>query len=112
MTFTDSVKTCLSKYIDFSGRATRSEYWWFILAYVLVYIALLVLTVVTGFTLFGILAGVLSLAVLVPQIAAGVRRMHDVDKKGWWLLVPFVNLYFAVISGTPGDNRFGAPPSS
>ncbi len=112
MTFVDAVKTCLSKYIDFSGRATRSEYWWFYLAYFLAYIALIGLAVATEISAFAILAMLISFGLLVPTIAAGVRRMHDVDKKGWWILVPFVNLYFAVIPGTPSDNRFGAPPSN
>ena len=52
MTFTDSVKTCLSKYIDFSGRATRSEYWWFVLAFTLAYLGLAILGTITGLNLF------------------------------------------------------------
>ena len=112
MTFVDSVKTCLSKYATFSGRATRSEYWWFYLAFLLAYIALSILAGVTGSMVFGLLAMVLSLGALLPQLAAGVRRMHDVDKSGWFLLVPFYNLYLSVIPGTPGENRFGAPPEN
>ncbi|MGB4810931.1 MAG: DUF805 domain-containing protein [Methylophilaceae bacterium] len=112
MTFVDSVKTCLSKYVDFKGRATRSEYWWFYLAFLLIYIALTTLSGITGSSIFAMLAGILSLGVLLPQLAAGVRRMHDVDKSGWFLLIPFYNLYLSVIPGTPGDNRFGPPPAN
>ncbi len=112
MTFVDSIKTCLNKYVDFSGRATRSEYWWFYLAYLLAYVGVAALAALTGSSIFGILAMVLSLGLLLPQIAAGVRRMHDSDKSGWFLLVPFYNLYLAVIPGTPGDNRFGPPPAN
>ncbi len=112
MTFVDSVKTCLKKYADFSGRATRSEYWWFYLAFLLAYIGLSMLAAITGSMIFVTLAGLLSLGVLLPQLAAGVRRMHDVDKSGWFLLIPFYNLYLSVIPGTQGDNRFGPPPAN
>ena len=58
-----------------------------------------------------VLNGIYSLAVFIPSIAAGVRRMHDVDRSGWWIIVPIVNLVFAVTKGTEGENRFGPPPS-
>ncbi|HNU66689.1 MAG: DUF805 domain-containing protein [Methylotenera sp.] len=124
MTFVDSVKTCLAKYADFSGRATRSEYWWFYLAFILFYIAGLVLAGILssisetlGMIGFGIVA-LGALGFILPSLAAGVRRLHDVDKSGWFLLlglIPIVGLvllYFFVIPGTPGDNRFGAPPAN
>ena len=124
MTFVDSVKTCLAKYADFSGRATRSEYWWFYLAFILFYIAGLVLAGILssisetlGMIGFGIVA-LGALGFILPSLAAGVRRLHDVDKSGWFLLlglIPIVGLvllYFLVIPGTPGDNRFGAPPAN
>ena len=88
MTFVDSVKTCLAKYADFSGRATRSEYWWFYLAFILFYIAGLVLAGILssisetlGMIGFGIVA-LGALGFLLPSLAAGVRRLHDVDKSG------------------------------
>ena len=124
MTFVDSVKTCLAKYADFSGRATRSEYWWFYLAFILFYMAGLVLAGILssisetlGMIGFGIVA-LGALGFILPSLAAGVRRLHDVDKSGWFLLlglIPIVGLvllYFFVIPGTPGDNRFGAPPAN
>lgn len=124
MTFVDSVKTCLAKYADFSGRATRSEYWWFYLAFILFCIAGLVLAGILssisetlGMIGFGIVA-LGALGFILPSLAAGVRRLHDVDKSGWFLLlglIPIVGLvllYFFVIPGTPGDNRFGAPPAN
>lgn len=110
MTFVDSIKTCLTKYVDFSGRATRSEYWWFYLAFILAYIAIMIIA--SQIPVFAMLGLVLSLGAFLPQIAAGVRRMHDVDKSGWFLLIPFYNLYLAVIPGTSGDNRFGPPPAN
>ena len=82
MNFQEAVKTCLTKYVDFSGRATRSEYWFFFLFVVLV---CLVLSFVSD-----ILGGVFSLAMLIPSIAAGVRRLHDTERSGWWLLIGFI----------------------
>lgn len=60
----------------------------------------------------GILGMIYSLGVLTPGIAVVVRRMHDTDHSGWWLLVPIVNLVFAVSDGTRGDNRFGPDPKA
>ena len=57
-----------------------------------------------------ILGNIYALAVLIPSIAVGVRRMHDIDRSGWWLLLPIVNLVFAATKGTEGENRFGPPP--
>ena len=111
MNFTEAVKTCYSKYATFTGRATRSEYWWFYLFFLLVIFVFGFLGEMSEIFNF---AGVLfMLGTLIPSIAAGVRRLHDTDKSGWWLLigiVPFIGLlliYFLAISGTPGDNRFG-----
>jgi len=117
MTFADAIKTCFNKYADFSGRATRSEYWWFQLFFILVYFMLGILSAVIS-EMFAMLAIVFALAVFIPAIAAGVRRLHDTDKSGWWLLlgfVPFIGLlllYFLAIAGTPTDNRFGPVPAN
>jgi len=97
----------LKKYAVFEGRARRKEYWMFFLFNIIVSI---VIGIIAGLIKLPILANLYSLAVLVPSIAVGVRRMHDSDHSGWWILVPFVNLYFAVIDGTPGPNRFGENP--
>ncbi|MGB2833773.1 MAG: DUF805 domain-containing protein [Methylotenera sp.] len=122
MTFVDSIKTCLAKYADFSGRATRSEFWWFQLFYILVYIGLAivggVLSNATNSPSLMIVVLLPILGLLLPMLAANVRRLHDTDRSGWWLLislVPLVGLvliYFLVIAGTPGDNRFGTPPAN
>ena len=112
MTFIEAIKTCFQKYVDFDGRATRSEYWWFILFYIVAYIGLAVVdAMLTG----GLLIMVFALGMLIPNITVGVRRMHDIDKSGWWLLIgiiPLVGLvliYFLAKKGTPGPNRFGPP---
>lgn len=117
MTFSDAIKTCFNKYADFSGRSSPSEFWWFQLFIFLVYVALAILSAAIS-EWFVVLMGIFMLGVLIPAIAANVRRLHDTDKSGWWLLislVPFIGIiliYFLAISGTPGDNRFGPAPTS
>ena len=100
--------TCLKKYADFSGRATRSEYWWFVLCEVLILgIASLISDT---------LPGLLALALVLPALAVGARRLHDTGRSGWWLLlmlVPFIGglflLYWAVLPSQPSANAFGEP---
>ena len=93
-TFMGAVKTCFSKYATFQGRARRPEFWWFALF-------TLAGSMVTSFldmALFGaaseagLLGAVFSLAVLIPSIAVGVRRLHDTDRVGWWYLLVFIPL--------------------
>jgi len=113
MDFATAVKTVvMQKYANFSGRAIRSEYWWFILAYIIAYLVLAIVDYVLGAQL---LTAILSLALIIPSIAVGVRRLHDLDKSGWWLLLGFVPIvgliliYWFAQPGTPGANRFGPP---
>ncbi len=122
MGFVDAVKSVLSKYVTFSGRARRSEFWWFVLFAMVVGI---VLSIIDG-ALFGydeygsanaVLSGIFSLAIFLPYIAVGVRRLHDKDMSGWWyllVLVPIIGflvlLFFFVQKGTDGENRFGPDP--
>lgn len=92
MTFTESITTCLSKYATFRGVASRSEYWWFFL-----------FLVVTSWAL-GLVSDALvyifNLAMLLPSLAAGVRRLHDTNRSGWWLLmwlIPFIGWICVVV---------------
>jgi uncharacterized membrane protein YhaH (DUF805 family) len=101
----------LKKYAVFEGRARRKEYWIFtlfnvIIVFLLVFVAVLFLGQEAG----SIVNFLYSLAVLIPSIAVGVRRMHDTDHSGWWILLPIVNLVFAVQDSQPGSNRFGQNP--
>jgi uncharacterized membrane protein YhaH (DUF805 family) len=92
MKFQESVKVCLTKYADFTGRATRSEYWWFVLFIVLVSAA----TSLVSHTL----SGLFSLATLLPSLAAAARRLHDTNRSGWWqliCLVPVVGLIVLIV---------------
>ena len=110
----------LHKYADFSGRAPRAEYWWFYLMVIIGYFVASILDsfVGTGGMMgsFGVLTMIVMLGLFLPSIAAGVRRLHDTDRSGWWLLIAIIPLiglvliYFLVLEGTKGDNRFGADP--
>jgi uncharacterized membrane protein YhaH (DUF805 family) len=110
-----------SKYATFTGRARRKEYWYFVLFYVLAFIVLLVVDEVTG-TLdeeagIGLLSAIFVLATIIPLLAVTVRRLHDTDRSGWWVLinlVPIIGgivlLVFTLLDSQPGANRFGPNP--
>ena len=111
----------LQKYAVFSGRAQRKEYWYFYLFTVLITLALAILDMLIGsfdkVSGVGLLSGLYSLAVLIPNLAVTVRRLHDTGRSGWWfliVLVPFIGgivlLIFLVQDSTPGTNQYGANP--
>lgn len=107
----------MRKYADFSGRATRSQYWFFSLAMLGIIIAVLIIDQLIAYTQpegASLLAGLVYLAHLIPSIAISVRRLHDINKSGWWLLllfVPFAGaialLVFMCTPSTPGLTRYG-----
>jgi|TARA_Y100001968_G_scaffold319978_1_gene352276 uncharacterized membrane protein YhaH (DUF805 family) len=104
----------LKKYVEFQGRARRKEYWMFILFNIL---ASIICGVIDGILGIMLLVPLYSLAVLLPSIAVCIRRLHDTNRSGWWILislVPFVGsiilLIFLCIEGDAGDNRFGPNP--
>ena len=107
----------LKKYVTFSGRARRTEYWMFALFSVIASIILQVLDGVLGLT--PMLAGIYSLAVLLPTLAVAIRRLHDTNRSGWWLLLAFIPLIgiialivFFCLEGEKNDNRFGLDPKA
>src|SRR5699024_7886209 len=104
------------RYADFTGRSRRSEFWWFALFCLLLNIALAIVGEVSDI-LGGILSFVIGLGLIVPIIAVAVRRLHDIDRTGWWVLINLIPLIgwivllvFFVQRGTPGENRFGPDP--
>ncbi|MDO9416376.1 DUF805 domain-containing protein [Pararhizobium sp.] len=114
MTFVESVSTVLSKYVVFTGRASRSEFWWFVLFNLGVSIIAAVIDMGLGIQAVGALVG---LGLLLPGLAVSVRRLHDTDRSGWWLLILLVPLIGAIVlivwnatAGTPGDNQYGPSP--
>lgn len=108
----------LNKYAVFTGRARRQEYWMFVLFNIIIAIALAFIDGLL-FGEAGLLGGGYSLAILIPGLAVSVRRLHDTDRSGWWLLISFIPLIGAIIlivllatEGMPGDNRFGSNPKA
>lgn len=89
MDFIGSTKTCLVKYADFSGRAKRSEYWWFYLFVTLATTFAQILDNAIGSNNLGNLT---SLALFVPSIAVGARRLHDINRSGWWQLIALTGI--------------------
>jgi uncharacterized membrane protein YhaH (DUF805 family) len=115
------VTEALKKYAVFSGRSRRTEYWYFVLFVVLISIVLSLIDALIGTSNSsmggGLLSGIFGLATLVPSIAVSVRRLHDIDRTGWWVLIGLVPLIgwlvllvFHVQDSTPGTNRYGSNP--
>ncbi len=105
----------LKQYAVFNGRARRKEYWMFFLFNLLISIALGFMEGLLGIARNNdqsVLSNIYSLAVLIPSIAVGIRRMHDTNRSGWWLLLPIVNLIFLAQDGQAGENRFGPDPKA
>ena len=106
MDFQTAVKTCFSKYADFSGRASRSEYWWFVLAEIVV---LIVASLIHEYVYV-----IAALGFLLPALAVGARRLHDIGKSGWlqllWI-IPVIGwailIYWAAQPGQAGANQYG-----
>ncbi len=112
-----------NKYAVFDGRAHRQEFWYFILFYFLIYLALSIVDQVTGTfsmeTGAGLLSGIYALAMLVPSLAVGARRLHDTGRSGWWqllMLIPILGglilIFFFVLDSQPGGNQYGPNPKS
>jgi uncharacterized membrane protein YhaH (DUF805 family) len=106
MTFGESIGICLKKYATLDGRAGRPEYWWFFLFSVLVQIA--------GSMVSDVVAGLLCLALLLPSVAVGGRRLHDIGRTAWWMLIglipligALVLLYWFVQPSADGSNEYG-----
>ena len=132
MNFTEAVSSVYRNYVTFSGRARRSEYWWWALFSIIAAIVIAIIESALGLGQGmmssggggfeasyngGPLSIVWSLANLLPALAVGARRLHDTDRSGWWLLIALVPLIGAIVlivffatKGTTGPNRFGEDP--
>jgi uncharacterized membrane protein YhaH (DUF805 family) len=111
----------IKKYAVFSGRSRRKEYWYFVLFNILISIGLSVIDAVLGTDNAepgtGLLGGIYSLAVLIPSLAVLVRRLHDTNRSGWWILIGLIPvigwivlLVFVVEDSNPGQNQYGPNP--
>ena len=107
----------LRQYADFNGRARRTEYWMFTLINLLISLSLSALQYLLDVSLFGIISSIYSIAVLIPTIAVAIRRLHDIGKSGWFLLlavIPIIGaiwlLVLFVTDGNPHENEYGPDP--
>lgn len=110
MNFGQAISVCLGKYVDFSGRAARPEFWWFFLFQILV-------SIVASF-LGDMASSLVSLALLLPALAVGARRLHDIGKSGWWQLIMLtvigllVLIYWWVQPSSEGSNQHDKEPAA
>jgi uncharacterized membrane protein YhaH (DUF805 family) len=112
VSFPDAIKLGFNRYFDFRGRSTRAEFWWWALFELIAGIALSIADAIAGTS--GILGGLFELAVLIPGLAVGVRRLHDTNRTGWWLLLVFaviigwiVLLVWFIKQDDAGPNKYG-----
>jgi uncharacterized membrane protein YhaH (DUF805 family) len=117
MTFSDAISSGFRNYVGFSGRAARSEFWYWILFTILVDIVASIIDVGILSSDAMPLSSIWSLATFLPSLAMGVRRLHDTDRSGWWWLLSFIPLIGIIVlivfwcsEGTRGPHRFGPDP--
>jgi len=111
----DYIRTCFKKYATFKGRATRSEFWYFLLFNFIVQFLIGFVDAMTGmaYTVIGnIISNLYALAIIIPSISVAVRRMHDVNKSGWFILIPIYNFILAVTASHKEKNEYGELPRS
>lgn len=116
MTFTESISSCLSKYATVAGRATRSEYWWFYLFFLLLSWGSSIAGAVAGGEAIGLTMSVIvGLALFVPTVCAATRRLHDTKHSGWWQLIAITIIgaipliIWLASEGEATDNQYGPP---
>ena len=109
MNFLQSIEVCFNKFADFNGRATRPEYWWFTLFYILCYIV--------AFAIDPVIEVLVWFGLLIPGLAVGARRLHDINKSGWLQLISLIPLVGTIIlivwfatEGEKRKNQYGKPP--
>ena len=114
MGFGQAISAGFSNYVNFSGRACRSEYWYWILFIIIADIVAAIIDQALGIQL---VTGLFGLVTIIPNIAIAIRRLHDLDRTGWWILLGFIPLIgwiilliWYVTKGTDGPNRFGPDP--
>ncbi|MGB7179935.1 MAG: DUF805 domain-containing protein [Xanthobacteraceae bacterium] len=118
MTFAQAIQSGFANYLNFSGRAIRSEYWYWVLFAMLGGLTTEIVdsAIFASHSSVSPLNGVFDLLIFLPGLGLGIRRLHDINRSGWWILITltligvFLLLYWACQRGTPGPNRFGSDP--
>ena len=117
MNFQDAIRSGIRNYVTFSGRASRSEFWYWALFALLVSIASSIIDhTIFPFASTGPIEGLTSLVLFLPGLAVSMRRLHDIDRTGWWWLIAFtvigivLLIVWACTRGTAGANRYGPDP--
>jgi uncharacterized membrane protein YhaH (DUF805 family) len=118
MSFTQAIANGFQNYVNFSGRAARSEFWyWFLFAVLVSIVAGIIDAVLFSSSGLSPVSGLIGLALILPGLAVSVRRLHDLDRSGWWILLGLIPLIGGIIllvwdcmRGTIGPNRFGPDP--
>ena len=118
MNFFEAISSGFRNYVGFSARAIRSEYWYWTLFYILLIIVTSVIDIaIVGPGQYGPVTTITYLATFLPALAVSIRRLHDLDRTGWWILLALIPLIGAIIllvwycmRGTVGPNRFGPDP--
>jgi uncharacterized membrane protein YhaH (DUF805 family) len=130
MTFVEAIKTGLSKFVTWKGRASRSEFWFFLFAFACMIVATIIdkilgtsfktVNPITGLEQsagYGYVYGLVALALLLPNLAVMVRRLHDTGRSGWWYWIALIPLVGAILllvwfasKGTTGSNEYGEDP--
>jgi uncharacterized membrane protein YhaH (DUF805 family) len=107
----------IRRYADFHGRAGRPEYWWFLLANFIVYAILAILASAAG-AFFSVVLVLYAIAVFLPSLGVSIRRLHDTNRSGWWLLIGLIPLVGSIVllifyasAGDPRANRYGQVPA-
>ncbi len=114
MTFGEAVRSGFDHYVKFDGRASRPAFWWWVLFVILVSVAANIIDLAIGAPVFSALVG---LGLLLPGLSVSIRRLHDTNRTGWWILIyliPLIGLIVLLVfylqQGDPGENRYGPPP--
>lgn len=116
MSFADAIKSCFSQYVGFAGRARRSEFWYFYLFTIIVSIGASVLQRAVSNSSSGVITGIVGLALILPSLAVGVRRLHDTGRSGWWILIGLIPVIGTIVlivfyvQDSHSDNHYGPSP--
>ena len=112
--FQGAIRNQISNVLNFQGRASRSAYWWYALALLIVDVVLQIISGVAGSSALTLLVSLILIVVGLSGLSVGVRRLHDTNKSGWWILIGLIPIVGAIVlivfmctPGTPGPNRFG-----